>query len=480
MKLAAAYIRVSTDDQTEYSPESQLEHIKSYAKRNGFILPEEFIFMDEGISGKTTKKRAEFLRMIGIAKTKPKPFDAILLWKFSRFARNREDSIVYKSMLRKQCGIEVISISESLGDDKMSVLIEAMIEAMDEYYSINLAEEVRRGMTEKAKRGEIQTVAPFGYYMKDKQIYPKDGEKEIIQKVFNDFLGGKGMHGIAVELNSMGVRTHRGSLIENRTVEYWLRNPIYIGKTRWTTNGKRSRYDYSNPDTMIVDGTHEPIIAQEVFDAVQEKCEKLKIQFGRHYKPGKDLSSWLCGVARCGVCGGSLSNCNGYMVCGNKSKGTCSGCGCIKTDKLEKITLNYLNFALDGEIEFAFAPAEATKTNTSNPYPQLIAAAENKLLRLRDAYLQGVDTLDEYQSGKTAVETEIKNLKEQEAQLGKSDATSTPDIKALKKNIKSALKSLQNVKLPNKEKNAALRSVLKSVTRPSKEERSFNFLFQSL
>ena len=96
MKVAAAYIRVSTDDQTEYSPESQLEHIKSYAKRNGFILPEEFIFMDEGISGKTTKKRAEFLRMIGIAKTKPKPFDAILLWKFSRFARNREDSIVYK------------------------------------------------------------------------------------------------------------------------------------------------------------------------------------------------------------------------------------------------------------------------------------------------------------------------------------------------------------------------------------------------
>ena len=66
--------------------------------------------------------------MIGTAKLKPKPFDAILLWKFSRFARNREDSIVYKSMLRK-LGIDVISISENVGDDKMSVLIEAMIEA---------------------------------------------------------------------------------------------------------------------------------------------------------------------------------------------------------------------------------------------------------------------------------------------------------------------------------------------------------------
>ena len=90
--------------------------------------------------------------MIGLAKRKPKPFDVILVWKYSRFTRNREDSVVYKSMLRKELNIDVISISEDVGDDKMSILFEAMIEAMDEYYSINLAEEVKRGMTEKAKR----------------------------------------------------------------------------------------------------------------------------------------------------------------------------------------------------------------------------------------------------------------------------------------------------------------------------------------
>ena len=88
--------------------------------------------------------------MIALAKSTPKPFEAILVWKYSRFARNREDSVVYKSMLRKQCGIDVVSISEATGDDKMSILFEAMIEAMDEYYSINLSEEVKRGMTEKA------------------------------------------------------------------------------------------------------------------------------------------------------------------------------------------------------------------------------------------------------------------------------------------------------------------------------------------
>lgn len=82
------------------------------------------------------------MRMIATAKKNPKPFDAILVWKFSRFARNRQDSIVYKSMLRKELGIDVISVSEYIGDDKMSIITEAIIEAMDEYYSVNLAEEV--------------------------------------------------------------------------------------------------------------------------------------------------------------------------------------------------------------------------------------------------------------------------------------------------------------------------------------------------
>ena len=150
MKIAAAYIRVSTDDQLEYSPDSQLIQIRRYAKANSFNLPEEYIFIEEeGRSGRYSVKRPEFLRMISTAKKKPKPFDAILVWKYSRFARSRQDSIIYKSMLRKELGIEVISISENLGDDKMSIITEAIIEAMDEFYSVNLAEEVTRGMAEK-------------------------------------------------------------------------------------------------------------------------------------------------------------------------------------------------------------------------------------------------------------------------------------------------------------------------------------------
>ncbi len=118
MKIAACYIRVSTDDQLEYSPDSQLEKIRDFAKRNDMLLPEDNIFLEEdGVSGRKAAKRHEFQRMISMAKCKPKPFDVILVWKFSRFARNREDSIVYKSMLRKQLGIEVISVSYYRGNN---------------------------------------------------------------------------------------------------------------------------------------------------------------------------------------------------------------------------------------------------------------------------------------------------------------------------------------------------------------------------
>ena len=162
MKTAAAYIRVSTEDQTEYSPDSQLKIIRAYAKEHDMILPDEFIYADEGISGRKADKRPAFQQMIGTAKMKPKPFDVVLLWKFSRFARTRLESMTYKSVLKKN-GIDVVSISEPIGDEPTAIIMEAMIEAMDEYYSINLSGEVKRGLEEKFSRGGVTSSPPFGY-----------------------------------------------------------------------------------------------------------------------------------------------------------------------------------------------------------------------------------------------------------------------------------------------------------------------------
>ena len=138
MQYAAAYIRVSTDDQVEYSPDAQLRAIKNYCEKNDYYLDPAYIYIDEGYSGRKAKKRPAFMKMIGAAKKKPAPFQAILCHKFDRFARSREDSVVYKSLLRKECGVAVISITETIENDKMSIIMESMLEAMAEYYSINL------------------------------------------------------------------------------------------------------------------------------------------------------------------------------------------------------------------------------------------------------------------------------------------------------------------------------------------------------
>ena len=131
-RIAAIYIRVSTDDQAELSPDSQLETVRAWAGQHGYLVPEQYVYVDEGISGRRADKRPAFNDMIALAKQKDRPIDAILLWKFSRFARNQEESIFYKSMLRRN-GVEVVSVSEPIIDGPFGTLIERIIEWRDEY-----------------------------------------------------------------------------------------------------------------------------------------------------------------------------------------------------------------------------------------------------------------------------------------------------------------------------------------------------------
>ena len=161
-KEAALYVRVSTDKQDELSPDAQIRLGKDYCQKNDLHLRNEYIYQEHGISGRNADKRPQFLKMIADAKSPEHPFDTILVWKFSRFARNQEESIVYKSLLRKQCNVDVVSISEPLIDGPFGSLIERIIEWMDEYYSIRLSGEVIRGMTEKALREGYQASPPLG------------------------------------------------------------------------------------------------------------------------------------------------------------------------------------------------------------------------------------------------------------------------------------------------------------------------------
>lgn len=478
MKIAAAYIRVSTDDQIEFSPDSQLERIKDYAEKNGFLLPKEFIFLDEGISGRNTTKRPAFNTMIGLAKRKPKPFDIILVWKFSRFARNRQDSVVYKSMLRKELNIDVISISEDVGDEKMSILIEALIEAMDEYYSINLAEEVKRGMTEKAKRGGVLSIAAFGYKIENGEFVVVPEEAEVVKKVFSDYLDGKGFLNIAKTLNALGIKTHRGNPIENRTIEYWLNNPVYIGKIRWNPDGHLSR-NYTATTAIISQGTHVPIIDIETWDKVQEKMKAQKAKFRKYYNPDrKDLSHWLIGIARCGKCGAVLCNQAGFLCCSKKGKGLCEGVGYIRLEKLEQIALNALSEITPADVSFAFAEPEAPENKNIDNEQKIVQTQIQRLKirleRIKVAYEEGIDTIEEYRENKKGILSEIEHLERvaEENQM-------TEDLKPLmdKKKIRRLQKILEDANISNTEKNKVARTVFKEITKGGTDNNAIKVVF---
>lgn len=451
-KIAAAYIRVSTDDQVEYSPASQLEKIKEYAKRNGYVLPDEFIFRDEGISGRNTSKRPEFNRMIGIAKQKPKPFDTILLWKFSRFARNREDSIVYKSMLRKQCGIDVISVSENVGDDKMSVLIEALIEAMDEYYSINLSEEVKRGLQEKINRGEPVVCPPIGYKLINGEAFPNPETAPIVQRIFGEYSNGKSAAKIAADLNAEGVRTKNGKSFTTKTVGYILRNSFYIGKLSWDT-------------FEDVQGKHEPIISMDCWNKVQNKLKSSS--FKKYRRDGyKKHTFMLQGLVRCNNCGSTLCFTQSYsgnptIQCSGYTAHSCNISHSITIEKINKRFLDGLEqAAILEDFKIELRPIDSSAADEERRRIKLqIDRERNKLKRAKEAYENEVYTLDEYKETQTTVKAKIKELEEKlNSHQPEEMATSR-----LKGTVLEALPALRSSALSEEEKNSILKSFISKV-----------------
>lgn len=463
MKIAAAYIRVSTDDQIEYSPDSQRKAILDYAGRNDYIVPEEFIYTDEGISGRSTK-RPSFQQMIGKAKTEPRPFDAILVWKFSRFARNREDSIVYKSMLRKQCGIDVVSISEQLSEDKTSILIEALLEAMDEYYSINLAEEVMRGMSEKARRGGAMGAAAYGYMIKNGVLVPDPECAHIVREIFEEYALSGSARGIARRLNDSGIHTRSGGNWDNRAVEYVLRNITYTGTMHWTPGGtRRQNYaDKINENTIFSENAHEAIISDELFEAVQRKIEANKKKYAKNAHREHGAMFPLKGLVRCSSCGAAMSMSSAYngLQCNKYSRGKCKSSHFIKLDRLAEMVMNKIKSDFENGSFNTIVRKSASKASTDeNEIRKRMDRANNKLSRIKEAYHAGIDTLEEYKENKVKIQKEIETIRNE---LFCFTPQPIDPVKEISKIIDSNLSILQS-SAPEELKNDILHSFIEKI-----------------
>lgn len=459
LKTAAAYIRVSTDNQTELSPDSQIKTIRQYAKQHGYIVPKEFIFRDDGLSGRHADKRPQFVKMIGTAKQKPCPFSAILLWKFSRFARNQEESIFYKAQLRKN-GVEVVSVSEPVIDGPFGTLIERIIEWSDEYYSIRLSGEVKRGMTEKVERGGAVSIPAFGYDIEDKKYIINSNTAPIVRKIFADFINGVPTRQIAIHLNDLRIKTTRGNIWENRTVEYILQNPVYIGKIRWNPKGHTKR-NYKNKDIMIVDGIHEPIIDNETFNKAQAIVERNKKSHTpySHYKTNEEYM--LHGLVKCSCCGASLTMAvkGKSLQCCKYTHGKCNVSHSISIDKINEMVI----MGIEQAFTTGYFNLVVKNEQPENPVIDIKALIEKeqlKLRRIREAYEDGVYTLEEFKDSKKIIEDSISRLHEQEP---KKNIDEEKIRLELMEKHKDTIKQLRNTEISQTDKNEILKGFIDKI-----------------
>ena len=468
LKIGAAYVRVSDERQDEYSPDSQLKKIREYAAKEGYMIPDEYVFYDDGISGKSVKKRDDFNRMIATAKEKTSPFNRIYVWKFSRFARNQEEAIVYKSLLSKH-GVSVVSVSEPIPEGHFGSLIERIIEWTDEYYLANLSGEVIRGMTEKVTRGEPVVPPPFGYKMGEKKYIPDEVEAPIVREMFERYASGEGHRAIAISLGARGVRTRRGNMPDNRFVEFILRNPCYIGKFRWTLDGIRavSRRDYDNENIMIIDGNHEPLVSMELWEAVQNRSKEQKRMYGKRARREQQVDYMLKGLVRCSSCGATLACASATsgkaksltMQCCSYSRGACHTSHSVVIDKANAAIIDGLLTVVQTK-RFTIAPREVKKSNNTDiDYDKLIATEVRRLERAREAYLAEIDTLEAYAKNKKEIEARIAYLK------AKRDVDAEPQINAddFAKKVMSVVEFIQRDDVTEQAKNEALRSIIEKI-----------------
>ena len=476
MKTVCAYIRVSTDSQEEYSPDAQVRLLKEYAASHDMTIID--IYQDLGISGRKADRRPEFQDMIAMAKSKEHPYDAILVWKFSRFARNQEESIVYKSLLKKN-HVDVVSVSEPLPDGVIGELVERIFEWMDEYYSIRLSGEVRRGMTQKALAGGYNANVPCGYTKeKGPDTIPQIDEYygPMVQRCFHMFaVEHVPMTQIAATINALGYRTRRGNRWESRNITDMLQNPFYIGKIRWNNANSRRLTPYIGEE-IVRDGKHQPLISMELWNAAQERYAKITARTG-HGKRPDIYKHWLSGLLKCPKCGGTLAYQNGldtktgkhypYFACWKNVKGMCATRNSISAGKAAQYVLDGLLDIVENKDIKTITPIIPFNQDEATIAKQ-IASVKAKLGRVKESYINGIDTLEEYKANKEKLEAEIAHLKELVVPEVKTKTVTVDVIRTVHDTITNAQSDL--------EKATAINSIVDHIVY-NKEADTMEFFF---
>ena len=293
MKTAVIYARYSSDSQTEQSIEGQLRVCKEFAERNDIFIVDTYI--DKAMTG-TNDNRPDFQRMLKDASKKE--WDYVLVYKLDRFSRDKYETVMHKHELKK-FGVKVISAMENIPDTPEGIILEGVIESMNEYYSKELSQKIKRGMKENRIKGIYQGGGiPYGYKVVDRKLVIDENLAEIVKFIFNEYLNGKYAREIAEELNNKGIFKNNKIFFVN-TIFNILNQECYTGIYR--------------KDGEIFDNMYPQIISQELFNKV--KAKRRVNQLGKQSLKTVYL---LRNKLVCGYCGKPISSECGRSKMGKK------------------------------------------------------------------------------------------------------------------------------------------------------------------
>lgn len=423
MKKAVAYARFSTDRQREESIEAQIDAIALYCKQNSISLGN--IYADRAQSG-TSDNRTAFQKMMTDASKHT--FDYIIVHKLDRFSRDRYNSAINKKKL-KDCGVTVLSVLEKLDDSPESVILESVLEGMAEYYSKNLAREVKKGLYKNVEKGKCNGgPTPYGYNVNLKTRLYEINEFEAItvRKIFDLYLDNYGYIAIAQYLTENGFIHRNGSNFKSDTICKILKNEKYAG---FYTYGKLDikkvkgkRVTKKATEYMSVEGGIPAIINRKTWDDVQYKIK----HFGPKPRVKVPERYLLVGYAKCEKCGsnyiGSSSTnnktgCKNYRyrfyTCSKHNRKKCDA-KIISADLLETIVIDkieefYFNDEfLDLHIDKLNYSLSNTKSidNELAIYNEKLISLKKKKEKLLDVYIDSIISKEEYTLKSNAIHDE--------------------------------------------------------------------------
>jgi len=274
------YARYSSEAQKKDSITQQVNACKEFAEQNGMKVIK--VYKDEAKTGRNDD-RDDFQRMI--RDSRHKGFEAVLVWKFDRFARNMKDALNNESAL-EQNGVKVISATELIPEGAIGIIVKAVLLGINEYYSVDLSEKSQRGSNANAQKGLYNGgTVPLGFKIVNKEYAIDEDTAPYVQKIFSMYASGKSVVEIFEYLNDRGIISSKGSKFNKDSLHHMLKNEKYLGI-------------YSYGGTKLPDRIPR-LVSDELFMSVKKMLEINKRNPGRR-RAKEDYI--LTGKLFCGHC----------------------------------------------------------------------------------------------------------------------------------------------------------------------------------